>query len=159
MDIRLTSTLAGVLILFGLPGAVSAGQIFQWRDASGVVHFSDNPSTVPPQYRQESQRDVKPLTSMAESDSGSVVSAPAGKAVWAEKCAACHYIGKEPQAGKVNLAHLLVNPVTRFPEDSKEVLRQLRFGANGRYSDMDEVEISETELKQVTKYLLSIGNK
>src|SRR4030042_2556953 len=51
------------LILFIFSAAVFAGHVYKWGDKEGGVHFTDDPSKVPPSYRNrvetEERKDVK----------------------------------------------------------------------------------------------------
>jgi hypothetical protein len=45
------------LLLFSFqPTLSSAWQIYKWVDDDGVVHMTDNPASIPPQYRNQSQK-------------------------------------------------------------------------------------------------------
>ena len=39
-----------ILLLVGIQPVL--GAVYQWRDVSGAMHFTDNPNQVPPQYRK-----------------------------------------------------------------------------------------------------------
>jgi hypothetical protein len=47
--------LAAFLILICFPLSVMAGEVYQWVDNQGITHFTDNPATVPEDYRGEMQ--------------------------------------------------------------------------------------------------------
>jgi hypothetical protein len=77
-----------------------------------------------------------------------------GKLKWEAFCAACHFTGKEKERGKLGLSRFMINDATRFPATQEQVVREFRRAANGSYSDMDDIEISDDELKLISAYLL-----
>ena len=46
--------LATLVLTFALIGAVSAeAATYRWTDKQGVVHYTDNPASVPPEYKNK----------------------------------------------------------------------------------------------------------
>lgn len=43
------------LVLFCLPSLVNGDQVYQWVDDQGITHFTDDPGTVPEDYRNGAQ--------------------------------------------------------------------------------------------------------
>jgi archaellum component FlaC len=68
-------------ILLTLPALVSGDEVYQWVDEQGVVHFTDNPATVPETYRAEGEsrhmpenQPASPITyDMEEEDEGILI--------------------------------------------------------------------------------------
>jgi hypothetical protein len=55
---RIVSNVAGLslgLVLAVAPGAL-AGAVYQWTDADGGIHFTDDPSTIPKKFRDTVQQ-------------------------------------------------------------------------------------------------------
>jgi len=150
---------AAVMMLF-LSGNMNtyAAQIYQWKDASGVIHFSDNPNAVPPQYRKDSGRNIQELPATRVSESAaSKANAPAryrGREIWRSKCAECHYVsGNALKDGKRGLHRFIIDEQTNFPRDPEQVLPQFKYATSGRTSEMPPVDISDDELRAMIKYL------
>lgn len=146
-----------ILLLVGIQPVL--GAVYQWRDVSGAMHFTDNPNQVPPQYRKNVVGGL--VETVAPPAGGNQVKStariPVKYKVWTEKCASCHHAGEETKGGLQGLAHVTINQVTRFPATIDEVVRQLRFASNGRFSDMSRVDVSDDELRSIAQYLLSMN--
>ena len=58
---------ASIMLLALLWGSVVPGlaQIYRWTDDTGRIHFTDNPSTIPPERREHSQP-LSPATTGSE---------------------------------------------------------------------------------------------
>jgi hypothetical protein len=146
------------ILLFGLfiffaSGVAGSAEIYQWRDAGGV-HFVDDPAKVPPEYRKKARRELKALQPTTLVGVAAPFDMSEGKLKWETFCAACHFTGKEKERGKHGLTRLLINDATKFPATQKQVVWEFRRAANGSYSDMDAIEISDDELKLISAYLL-----
>ena len=51
---------AAAFLALSIPFAVpSLADIYRWEDKSGVIHFTDNPSTIPAKYRGKSREIMK----------------------------------------------------------------------------------------------------
>jgi hypothetical protein len=145
--------LLGLFICF-TSGAAGSAEIYQWRDADGKLHFVDNPAKVPPEYRVKSRRELNALQTTTSVGVAAPFDKAEGKLKWESFCAACHFTGKEKERGKLDLSRLLINDATKFPATQKQVVWEFRRAANGSYSDMDKIEISDDELKSIAAYLL-----
>lgn len=147
--------LAGFFALLMCGNAVSS-EIYQWHDADGKLHFVDDPAKVPPEHRVKARRYLSPL--QPTSSVGTVMSLDKaeGKLKWQTQCAACHFTGPDKERGKIDLSGFLINDITKFPESQTQVVWEFRRAADGHYSDMDKIEISDDELKLIAAYLLHI---
>jgi len=47
--------IVALLVLLSFPALVIGGQVYQWVDEDGVVHFTDTPEVVPEDYRVEAE--------------------------------------------------------------------------------------------------------
>ena len=45
-----------LVLLFTFPSAYP--QIYRWTDKKGTIHFTDSPSSLPEDYREEKKRDL-----------------------------------------------------------------------------------------------------
>ena len=145
---------AAALALIALALSAAAGEVYRWRDAAGVIHFTDDPSKVPPE--------AKPVRAHPERlivlENPEAKQAPAGKdgaALFAQRCAKCHVLFPEEDPSKEPLADALLDAKTRAPRPLGEVVKTLRMAADGRFSDMDALEISDEELRRIARYLLA----
>lgn len=162
MSGRLIGVIAVAVLMLFLLEAMSldaqATQIYQWKDASGVTHFSDNPDMVPPQYREKSGRNISGLagtrTSEATVSRESIPARYRGKEIWQSKCAECHYAsGNSLKDGKRGLHRFIVNEQTNYPMEPEQVLPRFKYAVSGRTSSMPAIEISDDELNAMIKYL------
>jgi len=135
------------------PPEVSAGKIYQWKDAGGVVHFTDNPGEVPAKKRDTSQREVTPLSGTRASSSGQGVQS--GREIWEAKCQACHVYNSDYKDNELTgiFSHI-VNPDTKFPFAYDAVFDTLKNAVSGFGEGMPAVDISEEELKTLTQFLI-----
>lgn len=147
----------GVLLALLVAGAglVQAAEIYQWKDAAGKVHFTDNPMNVPAQYRNQ-KRDVDPLKGIEVKGGGEIAGRPVSesKALWLDKCASCHHVGEGKSGKLVSLKFLTINRNTNFPSTPEEMFRRMREAADGRIGDMKAVEVADDELLLIAEYLL-----
>jgi len=51
------------LFLFLLPPSVHGATFYKWKDKNGVVNFTDDPGKVPPEYRDQVEREMGEDTS------------------------------------------------------------------------------------------------
>jgi len=69
--------LASILIL---PGNMARAGVFRWTDAQGVVHFTDSPENIPPEYRAVEVKPPAgpgaPSAALADSDNAPSKSTP-----------------------------------------------------------------------------------
>jgi len=134
-------------------GVAHAVDIYQWKDAGGITHFTDNEMNVPEKYRKIAKRKISKLRVSGGSDGVQDKPIGLGAVVWMGKCASCHTTG-ENKKGKLGLGALAVNQQTRFPATIEEIVPQLRWAANGRMSDMPSLDVTDEELKQIAALIL-----
>jgi len=136
---------------------VQAGEVYRWRDGSGLWHFTDDPSKVPPRYRKGAVRRL-PARDVAGSASGvSARTSSGGEVLWRSKCASCHFLDGNGlrKDGKRGLRRFILNPDTGFPFGPDRIVPRLRRAADGRTSDMPPVSITEEEMNELVAYLIS----
>jgi len=129
-------------------GTAYAVDIYQWKDAGGITHFTDNGMNVPEKYRKTAKRKVNKLQI-----SGGNEQSKGGATAWLAKCASCHTTG-ESKGDKSGLGALAVNQKSKFPATIEEIVPQLRRAANGRMSDMPSLDVTDKELKQIATFIL-----
>ena len=140
-------------LMMAIPPYASAGKVYQWKDASGVVHFSDNPDDVPAKHRASSQREVAPLAGTVASSGG--LGAPSGREVWVSKCQACHvYTSDIREEGNMGIFSFIINPQTRFPFADDVIFTSMKNAASGFGEGMPAVQVSDEELKSLTRFLV-----
>jgi len=142
------------LIAFALP--VYAGALYKWKDAAGMVHFTDNPNNVPAKYRKDKPLIMgKGLPNVKNPEKGRVhLPRSEGARLWANICSECHSLGKGRASGLKDLSYLAVNRVSKFSARVEEIFPDLKYAVSGRTSDMDEVDISDDELRAVAQYII-----
>lgn len=139
------------LLLAMAPATASAAQIYQWKDANGVVHFSDNPDAVPVQDRGKSERQVEPLAGMAPP---SGMSGDPGQIVWETKCASCHaYDNNSTERGHLGLLNYILNPDTKFPYPDDVIKSSLEKGIRGNGEGMPAIDVSDEQVNALVKFL------
>lgn len=137
------------------PTIAQATQLYQWKDASGVTHFTDNPAQVPAQYRHNSQRDVEPLAGINPQTGPAAIGGDPGRKVWEGKCQACHmYDSDGKEAGRVGLFSYLVDPETKFPFSVDVVMGSIKKAVKGTGEGMPAVNVSNDELKALAEFLV-----
>jgi len=142
-------TLVFSLMLFVLGAEASAGTLYQWKDTSGHMHFTDNLSKVPVEYRANSPREMAPLKS-----SEKLVSKPLdGRALYKAKCEACHVIGYEDNGAREGLAWAIIDQTTLYPHTRDNLFASLRSVVDGSI-DMPIVDINDDDLMAITDYLI-----
>ena len=154
---------AGILMLTAAaiwPASALAERIYQWKDADGVTHFTDDVGAVPLQYRGQSQRDLEPLTGIgSEADTGGADEG-LGRRIWETKCQACHvYDSSGTQQGRKGLRSYILNPETKFPYPEATITASLRKGVKGTGEGMPAIEISEKEMKALVRFLVGQVSK
>lgn len=150
---RWVSLLAVMALACG--SAVSA-EIYQWRDAGGRIHFVDDPSKVPAKYREKAKRNVDGLPAISSENTSKAAVEHEGKAKWEMYCAECHVAGQERERGKVSLFPVLIDSGTKYPVSRSRAVWEFRRAADGHYSDMDAIDISDEELGLIAEYLLDM---
>jgi mono/diheme cytochrome c family protein len=146
---------AGLAVLvMASPPAARAGEIYQWKDASGVVHFSDNPDDVPVQDRGKSLRDVQPLAGIATQTDTTATGDDDGRKIWESKCQACHvYDSNSTEKGHTGLLKYILNPDTKFPYPNSVIMNSLENGIRGNSEGMPAVSITDDEMKTLVDFL------
>lgn len=90
--------------LFGLAGVASASEVYQWKDANGVTHYSQTP----PPKGQYQQRQITNRGATAPAQAGATAAAPATGG------------NRECTAARTNVETLKRNqPVHEVGEDGK----------------------------------------
>jgi mono/diheme cytochrome c family protein len=153
--VRAAAGAAGLAMLLAVsPATAGAGQIYQWTDANGIVHFSDNPDDVPVQDRDNSRREVQPLAGIAPQEDTSSTGDDDGRKVWESKCQACHvYDSNSTEKGHTGLLKYILNPETKFPYPDDQIKNSLENGIRGNGEGMPAVDISEDELNALVAFL------
>jgi len=128
-------------------------KVIRYMDASGGIHFTDNRMNVPSDARIL-EEGAGGLVNAIPGQEGGVLDAELGASLFAAKCGECHVASRVAPQGKVSLFDTIISPVTRMPVSEEELISSLRRAASGAYSDMDSVEITEAELKEIARYLL-----
>jgi len=140
------------LIALTLWNAEAADKVYQWKDASGMTHFTNNPLQVPKEYR------VKKRVMKSEVPQGSSathkLTRGLGEKLWLSHCSSCHSVGR---AGKRPLASVVIDPVSHFARSPKVLSKLLRGAVDGRTTDMKGVNITDGELLEVTRYLIKMS--
>lgn len=146
--------MGALLMAYCAVGVTYAADVYQWKDADDITHFTDNEMNVPEKYRKIAKRKINKLQVSGGSD-GSVQGKlkGLGAAVWLDKCASCHTTG-ENKGDKLGLAVLAVNQQSKFPATVEEIIPKLRFAANGGISNMPSLDVTDDELKQVAAFIL-----
>ena len=133
-------TLFFVLVSFS--GFADAGELYQWKDDQGVVHFTDNIALVPAEYRG----DYKPELSINEGPSKLD-----GKAIWDSKCSSCHFLGEEKGSG-LNLSSVLINQASGMVVDMS-VIQYTLSNVFGDSPSRGHRGVSSRDIKVLSKYL------
>jgi len=141
-----------LLMVCCVEGGVHAAEIYQWKDAASITHFTDNAMNVPEKYRKVSKRKVNKLRASGASEGVGDKPKALGEKAWLYKCASCHTTG-EDKGGKRGLGELAVNQQTRFPTTIEEIIPKLRCAASGRWSDMPSVDVTDEELKKIATFI------
>ena len=149
-------TAALVFMMLALsPASVWAQRIYQWRDAAGVMHFTDDPGAVPVQYRGQGQRDLEPLAGIGPAAGIDSASEGLGRRIWETKCQACHvYDSDGTQNGHMGIRSYILNPQTKFPYPEARIMDALRKGARGTGEGMPAIDISDKEMKALVQFLI-----
>jgi len=129
----------------------SAGTFYKWKDASGIVHFTDDLSKVPMEYRANSAKDMKPLAVVSKEPEK--LKAQKGKALYEQKCEACHVIDYGDKDGRESLAWAIIDRSTNYPHTRDDLFKRLRRVVDGSI-DMPVVDIKDDELMAVVDYLI-----
>ncbi|MES0371050.1 MAG: c-type cytochrome [Mariprofundaceae bacterium] len=149
-----------IISLVAVVGDVHAETIYQWRDRSGQLQFTDSLAKVPPEYRKTSARDISALQSMAiGSAMENRVAKINGEALWQSKCIECHHIGFGKTKDGLGLSRTLINSTTKHPLTVDTLLPVLSSAASGGDYDMPRQDLNRDELRAIAKYLLSAVSK
>lgn len=143
---------SGILLALSFTVAYS-GEIYQWKDTSGVIHFTDNANKVPAKYRDKSARHVSALPVYGER-AASTSFLLDGQILWAERCSSCHHMGEGMDGDKVGLGEHLINQESKFPASVDHVADDFQYAVAGRYSDMSAIDISKEELTAIARYFV-----
>jgi len=132
-----------------------AGKVYRWTDSAGQVHFSDVPPASRSSHPAESV-DLKPLAPVkgGEAKVSAASFALDGAKLWQDKCSACHHLGEGRESGKIGLFNIVVDSATGFPRPDDELRERLTYAVEGFTSDMDAVDISDSELQAVIRFLV-----
>jgi len=144
-------------ILIVISFDISVGQaatLYQWRDDSGRLQITDDPSKVPASKKQMAVRNVSALETT--SSSGGFVKID-GKSLYESKCAACHLLGVKNRNGKEGLGWILLDKKTGGARPFEEIYFRLRKAADGR-TNMPYVNASNDELTKIARYLIKKSN-
>lgn len=143
---------SGILLALSFTVAYS-GELYQWKDTAGIVHFTDNANKVPAEYRDKSARNVNALPVYGERAASASFSLD-GQILWAERCSSCHHMGEGMDGDKVGLGRHLINQESKFPASVESVADAFQYAAAGRYSDMSRIDISKEELTAIARYFV-----
>ncbi len=135
--------------------AADAG-IYKWRDEAGVMHFTDNKDDVPPRYRKGA-----PVEGLSDAAVTTVSDSGAGSAgVFARKCGSCHVVAYEADGERVPLLSVALDRETGMTRSVDAVFAVLRKAADGRFSDMPAMSVSDDELRLIARFLTrKVGDK
>jgi len=147
--------LALLALVAGVLGSTSvlAAKLYQWKDAAGITHFTDNLANIPKAARA-TPRNVGTVD-VVHAEGKNRISQENGEKLWNARCASCHFEGQGRKGELRGLGSLAVNPVTRFPATPNRMLAKLRPAVEGRTTDMTRMEISDEELLAIARYLLA----
>lgn len=131
---------------------LQAVELFEWHDAAGITHYTDNEVNVPTEYRKGGKRNVGKL----QITGGRIERKQAnslGESVWQDKCISCHTIGAN-QGSKIGLSQLLINSKSNSPATMNEVVAMLSRASRGDLPKMAKVALSPKEIKYIAEFLL-----
>jgi len=143
-------------VMLLMPSQIMADRIYQWVDAAGIRHFTNNESNIPSQYRVK-VKDMKLQAVRVEAKKPPAVAS--GEKLWLERCAACHTPGLEGVGVLRPLASEVIDPATRFPRTPDVLSSILRGAVEGRTTDMKRMEISDADLLEIAHYLIEYSKK
>jgi len=124
-------------------------EIYRWVDEQGVVHFSDDPSRIPPQAKPEKAHPERLIVMGTEAKGGDP-----GEIAFERRCAACHVLFPEEDRSKEALIDALRDEDGLLLGEQK-AFEALRSAARGEgNSDMEPVEVSDEELRAIARWLL-----
>jgi len=145
----------GWLIVMMTINVAMADRIYQWVDAAGIRHFTNNESNIPAQYRVK-VKDMKLQAARVEAKPPTLAS---GEKLWTERCAACHTLGLKAEGNLRPLGLKVIDPVTRFPRTPDVLSSIFRGAVEGRTTDMKRIEISDADLLEIAHYLIEYSKK
>ncbi|MDX8407533.1 MAG: DUF4124 domain-containing protein [Mariprofundaceae bacterium] len=130
-------------------------KIYSWKDAAGVIHYTDNKANVP--HAQRNRAEVGKLQELVvvDGDSKSVVAATTGRGLFAKRCGECHVAAYEDRGEKLALLGRAIDRRTKMVLKDSELAAVLKRAADGRYSDMPGMDISQDDLLMIARFLIS----
>jgi len=131
-----------------LVSASLAATLYQWKDAAGHMHFTDNLSKVPAEHRSNSARDMRPLVAASK-----VERVLDGRALYEAKCATCHVIGYKNDGAREGLAWAIISDKTKYPQPPDKLFLIIREAVDGEV-DMPVMKISDKEVMAIANYLI-----
>lgn len=149
--------LIGLALLPALELAAADGEIYQWRDSAGVMHFTDDPMRVPEAYREKGRRKLQPLNAYEASDLAgkTVFDGFSDRELWQARCAECHAPGSD-QDGRIGLGGY-VHARNRGPvRELEDIIPGLNAAMSAEHMQMESLQdITDEEMKQIARYFLS----
>jgi len=143
-----------VLCISGV--AASAATLYQWKDASGHMHFVDNLSKVPAEYRSNSSRDMPALKPVVKATKNSKSELLDGRGLYESKCKACHLLGFETAGGREGLGWAIIDEKTKYPQPPDKLFVIIREAVDGDI-DMPVMKISDKEVMAIADYLIKVS--
>jgi len=143
------AVLAGLII----PDTGWCAKFYQWKDAAGITHFTDNPANIP-KKALATPRNLG-AADVVRTEGSNQTLQENGKKLWNARCASCHFEGQGRKGKLRGLGQLTVNQATHFPATSNEMLAKLRPAVEGRTTDMTRMKISDEALLAIARYLLA----
>ena len=147
--IRLASAITAIVAMTFVCHLSLASEIFQWRDAAGHIHFTDDPSKVPWEYQDGAIRqleDYAPTRKVASRDD---------KGAWKLHCAECHHPGEGRVGDLRGLAgYTLHESSDRFMKLPEQMLPDLRKAIEGRTTDMKPMSLDDNTLLAISRHLI-----
>jgi len=147
--IRIASGIAAIVaMIFGCHLSL-AGEIFQWRDTAGHIHFTDDPSKVPLQYQGGAVRQLEDYAPAKK------VASRGDKDAWEMHCAECHHPGEGKVGDLRGLAGYTLNESTdRFFKQPEQMIPDLKKAIEGRTTDMKPMSLDDNKLLAISRHLI-----
>jgi hypothetical protein len=147
--IKIASGIASILAMIIACHLSFAGEIFQWRDAAGHVHFTDDPAKVPWEYQDGASRQMKDYAPARK------VASRHDKDVWKLHCAECHHPGEGRVGDLRGLAGYALHEASdRFMKLPEQMLPDLRKAIEGRTTDMKPMSLDDNKLLAISRHLI-----
>jgi mono/diheme cytochrome c family protein len=152
--VRCAAVVMALMLLAPAGPRAWAQRIYQWKDAAGVMHFTDDQGAVPVQYRGQGKRDLEPLAGIGPAAGSDSATDSLGRRIWESKCQACHvYDSDSRQKGHTGLRSYILNPQTKFPYPEARIADALSKGVRGTGEGMPAIAISDKEMKALVQFL------